>query len=847
MDTLRNQHPDGRPGRPRPPAAPIRRLNPGSPRPTGLLLAFALVLAGCGVRLAAQPGPPAAEPASPSASGAGQPVTDVFIWVEVPADTPPGAAVQLEMLDEVTGLPFNPVRTLLRAVDATHYGAALRVPVGSALKYRFLRVDSGGGRVPEVQSDGQPVRCRLFFVDGPGEVHDIVARWKDTPLLAAPGRIAGRALDAQTRRPIPGLLALAGGRQTLTLSDGAFLLDGLPPGTHQVTLYAPDGSYRPAKHNARVASEAATPALLALDPLPLVEVTFEVTVPDGLPPGLPLRLAGNLSTLGNTFSDLGGGISGLAAAMPVLTQQRGNRYSVTLDLPAGAEILYKYTLGDGFWNAEHGEDGGFVVRRLLLPANPRRVTLHDEALTFQAGPGAPVWFDAQVHAFTPPGDVLYIQFRLDDWLAPLPMTPVRDGRWAWVLLGPTNIGGNLVYRYCRNALCGGETTLGIALEPDQRSVATGAAQSLVQVDHISRWQRLDPPAFAATVLDNPVQPRRGFTAGVLFAPAHAPAWDAFMLDSLAAVQNLHANTLILSPTWEAGGSDLPRLEARPGLDPTWAGLTRQIQLARGLGLRVALAPQPRLAGSSEAWWAQARRDGAWWRVWFEQYRAFALHHADLAEQAGADALLLGGGWVTPALPGGAEDTPADSGERWAALLAEVRARFGGELGWQLPFAEENTPAPAFLRDVDVLYVEWGAALGAWEGATLPEMQSRAAQLLRQHVQPLAERHGLPVVLVALYPSALGGLTNCIPADSGCLPPERLWPWLAEAEGVPLSLGEQMEVYNALLAAVSEAEWLDGFVSAGYFPPAALQDKSPSVHGKPAEDVLRYWFARLLGK
>lgn len=820
---------------------------PTAARLAGLFLALALGVQACGLRLAAEAGPPSADAQATPSGEPGQPVTDVFIWVEVPADTPPGAGVQVELLDEVTGLPYNPRRTDLRAVDATHYGAALRVPVGTALLYRLLRVDAGGGRIPEAESNGRPVRYRMFYVDGPGEVHDVIARWQDTPMQAASGRIVGQALDAATGQPIPGLLALAGGRQALTLSDGTFLLDGLPPGTHQVTLYSMDGAYRPAKHNARVASEAATPALMALEPLPQVEVTFEVTVPEGLPPGMPLRLAGNLSILGNTFSDLGGGISGLAAAMPVLAPGRGNRYTLTLDLPAGAEILYKYTLGDGFWNAEHSADGGFVVRRLILPTTSRRVTLRDAVLTFQAGPGAPVWFDTQVHTYTPPDDDLYIQFRLDDWLAPLPMTPVTDGRWAFILLGPTNIGGDLAYRYCRNALCGGETTLGIAQAPDQRSAPAAAAQSIVQVDHINQWQRLEPPAFAATVLDNLVEPRRGFLAGVLFAPVYAPAWEALALESLAAVQRLNANTVVLSPTWEAGGSGLPRLEARLGLDPTWQSLERQIALARALGLHVALAPQPRFADSGDEWWAQARRDGAWWQVWFEQYRTFALHHADLAERTGANALILGGGWVTPALPGGAQDTPADADQRWAALLDEVRGRYRGQVGWLLPFAEEDTPAPGFLRGVDVLYVEWGAALGTWEGTTLSEMQSRAAQLLRLHVLPLAERYAVPVVLVAAYPSAQGGLTGCIPDDEGCLPLYRLYPWMPELEGVPLSLGEQMEVYNALLAAASEAEWLDGFISAGYFPPAALQDKSASVHGKPAEDVLRYWFGKLLGK
>jgi hypothetical protein len=47
-------------------------------------------------------------------------------------------------------------------------------------------------------------------------------------------------------------------------------------------------------------------------------------------------------------------------------------------------------------------------------------------------------------------------------------------------------------------------------------------------------------------------------------------------------------------------------------------------------------------------------------------------------------------------------------------------------------------------------------------------------------------------------------------------------------------------------AINARSWVSGFVSRGYYVPAALQDKSASIHGKPASDLLWYWFPRLLG-
>jgi hypothetical protein len=64
--------------------------------------------------------------------------------------------------------------------------------------------------------------------------------------------------------------------------------------------------------------------------------------------------------------------------------------------------------------------------------------------------------------------------------------------------------------------------------------------------------------------------------------------------------------------------------------------------------------------------------------------------------------------------------------------------------------------------------------------------------------------------------------------------------------VNLDTQQQLDIYDALFNAINARSWVNGFVSRGYFEPVALQDKSASVHGKPAADLLWYWFPRLLG-
>ena len=63
----------------------------------------------------------------------------------------------------------------------------------------------------------------------------------------------------------------------------------------------------------------------------------------------------------------------------------------------------------------------------------------------------------------------------------------------------------------------------------------------------------------------------------------------------------------------------------------------------------------------------------------------------------------------------------------------------------------------------------------------------------------------------------------------------------------LDLAEQGDVYQALLLAVNDRPWVSGLFSFGYNPAVVLRDKSVSVRGKPAEDILAAWFPKLQGR
>ena len=196
--------------------------------------------------------------------------------------------------------------------------------------------------------------------------------------------------------------------------------------------------------------------------------------------------------------------------------------------------------------------------------------------------------------------------------------------------------------------------------------------------------------------------------------------------------------------------------------------------------------------------------------------------------------------MTPALPGGqvngaSSGVPADAETRWENIIADVRQHFSGQVLWAVSYPGGLQSAPGFCKSLDGIYLLWYAPLS---GSSVDDLKTAAGQLLDKDIQPFQTAEGKPVILAVAYPSADSAAVASLPAQAFLQLPGK-----TQAQ---VNLQAQADVYQALLMAVNERAWLGGFVSRGYYPPAAMQDASDSVHGKPAEDELWYWFGRFLG-
>jgi len=814
-------------------------------RPVLLASLSGLFLAGCTLSLIDTSGLVPPTPTLPYAlppTSTPQPNAEVTFDVSLPAPLLPGESLYLSVVDEVTGLALNAVNYPMRGVDTLHYTLVLPLPVDSVVKYRYLR--QATLPILEDNSVDQAVRYRIAYVTGPMAVQDVVASWSDTPFSGPTGRVVGQVVNAEDGTPIPDILVTAGGLQTLTDSGGNFSLEGLPPGTHNLVAYALDGLYRTFQQGATVVADKITPVKVAMAPAALVNVIFTVIVPHNTVPTAPIRLAGNLYQLGNTFGDSNGGLSTVATRMPVLSPLPDGRFTLSLMLPAGADIRYKYTMGDGFWNAEHRQNGEFVVRQLIVPQENSLV--QDVVETWQAGPSAPILFEVNVPAETPVTDGISMQLNPYGWTEPIPMWPLGNNRWVYEIFSPLNMLGTFEYRYCRNDQCGSADDIATPDGHHGQPVSTSLTPQDLQ-DTVSGWTWLQTST-PGSLVGLTVTPRSaGFWAGIELQAYYDPTWQALMPQAFQNIQAIGSNWVILTPTWTYSRSSPLVFTPQPGRDPLWADTNETIGRARALNLNVALFPSANFLGSAEEWWKETPGNESWWNSWFARYQAFAVYYADLAARSGAQCLILGGDWLTPALPGGSVTLPADADTRWRNLIAEVREHYPGAVYWALTYPGGLQSAPAFIKDADGIYLLWNAPLSNAASPSVEEMQAQAGQLLDTDIQPFQASLQKPLVLAVASPSINGAASACPPdGKDGCL------PWTAFSQPEPdnpafsVDMKAQADIYQALLSATNSRTWITGFVSRGYYPPTILQDKSASIHGKLASDILWYWYPRLLG-
>lgn len=761
----------------------------------------------------------------------------VLFQVTVPQELAKDDKLYLDVLDEVTGLGLNPKRYPMDKKTKDLYTVRIPMIVGSVIKYRYTH----GNSPPAIEytSDREQVRYRLFQVMSPSEVNDQISGWIDQPYQGPSGRIQGSIIDRKNNNSVSNVLVVAGGAHTLSAADGSFLLEGLPVGTHNLVAYSLDGSYQSFQQGAVVAADATTPAEIILDAASCVNVTFVAKPPQDIIPGIPIRMIGNIYSLGNSFADLNGGVNTVSSRTPLMSLTSDGMYFLTLTLPVGLDLRYKYTLGDGFWNAEQKNSGSFFTRQLIVPE--KDVIIEDIIETWKTDVNSDVIsFFVKAPDDTPVNDTVSIQFSPYSWMEPIPMWPMGNNQWLYVLYGPLNIDAErILYRFCRNDQCGfADDEATHALDGGFNSFDPKKTPQTIECE-INKWLWWENLTQIYPVGEHDVYQRDdNFIAGVEMQKGYHPNWQPYITWALQDASNLNINWIIETPTWSYTRNNLPVLELLPGKDPlrfdqeqirTWISQNNQ---------KYAVFPMVNFINSTrDEWWQNAVRDAGWWQSWFDRYRIFVLNFASLAAQLNADALILGESSVLPALPNGElfdntpSSVPSSSYNYWIELIKEVRNRYNGKVLWTVDYDGNSISMPEFISDLDMIYVLWSLPVSEYNSMDELSLVDEFSLLLERDIKPIEETYQKPVIIAIDCPSAIG---TSVDSNIG----------ITTNDNLPnIDLEMQSRIYNALFTAVNQKNWIDGFVSRGFYQPVALQDASSSIYGKPASEVLRYWYTK----
>ncbi len=230
------------------------------------------------------------------------------------------------------------------------------------------------------------------------------------------------------------------------------------------------------------------------------------------------------------------------------------------------------------------------------------------------------------------------------------------------------------------------------------------------------------------------------------------------------------------------------------------------------GLRVFLMPILRLRHRRGREWrgtlAPGDRD-EWWR----SYQAFILHYAALAAATRVDLFSVGSELVSM------EQDRA----RWRALIASVRATYGGQLTYSANW--DHFEPIAFWDALDVMGVTAYQPLA--RTAEVRDDVTLAAGFLpfKARLTSFASMHDLHYLFTEVgYPSSTYGAVR---------------PWEYRHAAPDLQL--QLACYRALFRTWHDDRRLAGLFVWNWFGFGGADDQSYTPRNKPAAAVLQYWY------
>ncbi len=275
--------------------------------------------------------------------------------------------------------------------------------------------------------------------------------------------------------------------------------------------------------------------------------------------------------------------------------------------------------------------------------------------------------------------------------------------------------------------------------------------------------------------------------------------------------------------------------------PSDEALKEQIKAYRSKGLKIFLAPQI-CCNSIDT----EDRSSEWWENYMDEVERFNVHHAKIAEDAGAEMYQLH-------VPVVDKEKIPNYNERMREMVSEIRKVYSEEIGiqiwsflWQVEKPEATIPEAESIpwaSDFDIIFYSAEGELSPKDNPKEEELKEGAGHILDLSKE-FYDKYDTPIVVTIAPFSIKHAWKGPSFYNKGKIPSE------SEAEDAwefhSYSAEDQARVDNAYLEAAAERPWVIGMMHFGYWQWEMPMLPGWSVREKQAEDVWRKWNDKIYG-
>jgi hypothetical protein len=312
-----------------------------------------------------------------------------------------------------------------------------------------------------------------------------------------------------------------------------------------------------------------------------------------------------------------------------------------------------------------------------------------------------------------------------------------------------------------------------------------------------------------------VTPYRQFQKGMSYVVYSRGTYMTTASDeSLEALAKTGVNWVALIVTWYQQTYRDASISPGASLTPTDESVIHAVETIHRLGMKVML--KPHVDTLDEHWRGEIEPKDA--MTWFESYRGFIVHYAELAQAHDVETLCIGTELNSM--------TNDQYTEEWVSIIGNVRRVFGGEVTYAANWWPDSAWQDLrFLQDLDYLGIDAYFPLTNRSSPTVSELEG-AWQGWVSHIGAWQRMTGTGIVITEIgYRDLLG--TSMRP-----------WDWRAKGSEDQV---EQADCYEAAFRVLWGIPWLRGLFWWAWTPYKSMTDYTP--WGKLAEEVLRSWYAK----